>query len=51
MCLSILSLNIKKNKIKQACLFRELPVETFMVLVAGLDGRLLTPFSLWLGSM
>ena len=36
---------------KKVCLFRRLSVQPSMVLVAGLDGRLSTLFSLWLGSV
>ena len=32
-------------------MIRELLVQLFMVFIAGLDGRLLIPFSLWLGSI
>ena len=32
-------------------LFKGLSVEVLMVLIAGLDSRLLTQYSLWLGSL
>ena len=41
---------VKKKINKKACLFRGFPVQLMIVLIAGLDGRLLTSFSLWLGS-
>ena len=49
MCLSMLCLNVK-NKIMKVFLFRQLSVQLLMVLMAGLDGSLLTSFSLWMGS-
>ena len=36
---------------QQACLFRGLSAQLLMVLIAGLDVRLLTPVSLRLGSI
>ena len=36
------------KKTKQGCLFRGLSIQLFTVLIAGLDCRLLTTFSLWL---
>ena len=50
MCSSMPCLNVKKV-LKQACLFRGLSVQLLVVLIAGLDNRLLTSFSLWLGSI
>ena len=40
-----------KNLIKEACLFRGLSVQLLNVLIAGLECRLLTAFSVCLGSM
>ena len=40
----------KIDKIKQAFFFKGLSEQLLVVLIADLDGRLLTPFSLWLGS-
>ena len=55
MYLSMPCSNVKKNthqkKKKQAFLFRGLSAQMLMDLAAGVDGRLLTPFSLWLGSI
>ena len=48
MCLSMSCVRVKKN-IKKACLFSALSLQLFMVLMAGLDCRLWTAFSLWLG--
>ena len=42
-------LNVKKIKIIQACLFSGLSVQLFNFLIAGLECRLLTAFSLCLG--
>ena len=40
-----------KQYIKQAWLFTGLSIQLLMVLIAGVDCRLLTAFSLWLGSI
>ena len=39
------------KKIKQAFLLKGLSVQLMMVLMASLDGLLVTAFSLWLGSI
>ena len=43
--------NKKKKGVKQVFLYRSLSVELLVGLIAGLDGILLTLFSLWLGSI
>ena len=50
MCSNMACSNVKK-KIKQARLFIGLSIQLLMFLIAGLDCRLLTAFSLWLGSI
>ena len=51
MCSSMLCSNLKKTQLKQACLFGGLSVQLLMVLIANSEGRLLTSFSQWLGSI
>ena len=50
-CVGECRFQILNKSVKQAFLFRGLSVKLLMVLIAGLEGRLLMPFSLWLGSI
>ena len=51
MCSIMPCSNVQIKSKKQACLFKGFWIPLLMVLIAGLECRLLTVFSLWLDSI